>query len=198
MKITSFKLHDSNFTMVNKFQRLCVEILKKKPKRFRTKLYVFPALQSPLYPEMKPKNKVESQNWKIQTRDTRVSMIFREFRGGGGGGQEKRTKDLVCILNVDFNYKHRIRDIIFAGKDAGKDAGKGKKLAIAYCRAPTTIPHPEYLKRNPLWIVKQTKTIPSNYFSYSYIFRCLLSSHSRHAISSSFLFHETAKSLVGF
>lgn len=68
-------------------------------------------------------------------------------------GREERTKDLVCILNVDFNYKHRFRDIIFAGKDAGK------KLAIAYCRAPTTIPHPEYLKRNPLWIVKQTKTI---------------------------------------
>lgn len=88
MKITSFKLHDSNFTMVNKFQRLCVEILKKKPKRFRTKLYVFPALQSPLYPEMKPKNKVESQNWKIQTRDMRVSMIFREFRGGGGGARK--------------------------------------------------------------------------------------------------------------
>lgn len=68
-------------------------------------------------------------------------------------GREERTKDLVCILNVDFNYKYRFRDIIFAGKDAGK------KLAIAYCRAPTTIPHPEYLKRNPLWIVKQTKTI---------------------------------------
>lgn len=132
-------------------------------------------LQSPLYPETKPKNNL-SQLGKFELeRHASIDAIFHEFTEHVEEGREEgRTKDLVCILNVDFNYKHRVRDIIFAGKDAGK----GKKLAIAYCRAPTTIPHPEYLKRNPLWIVKQTKTIPSNYFSYSYIFRCLLSSHS--------------------
>ena len=94
---------------------------------------------------MKPKNNL-SQFGKFELETREYSRSMRE-------GREERTKDLVCILNVDFNYKHRFRDIIFAGKDAGK------KLAIAYCRAPTTIPHPEYLKRNPLWIVKQTKTI---------------------------------------
>lgn len=83
------------------------------------------------------------------SRHASIDAIFHEFTRHVGeeeeGRREERTKDLVCILNVDFNYKHRVRDIIFAGKNAGE----GKKLAIAYCRAPTTIPHPEYLKRNP-------------------------------------------------
>lgn len=154
-------------------------------------------LQSPLYPETKPKNNL-SQLGKFELeRHASIDAIFHEFiKHVEEGREEGRTKDLVCILNVDFNYKHRVRDIIFAGKDAGK----GKKLAIAYCRAPTTIPHPEYLKRNPLWIVKQTKTIPSNYFSYSYIFRCIFFRPIPRPRDFSLLpyFRETTKSLVGF
>ena len=98
--------------------------------------------------------------------------------------QRPEEKSLVCILNMDFNYNGPIRDIIFATRT--RQDSRGKKLAIAYCRASTTIPHPEYLKAvaNPLWIVKQTKAIPPNcsplclLFSLRFFFRSLFSSLS--------------------
>lgn len=137
------------FTMVEQVSTIVEILRRRKTKRFPTKLYVdsprsISFLQLYLSPKMKPKI-LENSN----SRHASIDAIFHEFTRHVGeeeeGRREERTKDLVCILNVDFNYKHRVRDIIFAGKNAGE----GKKLAIAYCRAPTTIPHPEYLKRNP-------------------------------------------------